>query len=116
MLGRFRKPGGGASQIAVGLAFLALAGFILFVPLPRVVQLPVGFVAGLAAAVCIWRGWTANRQDPYDLNRLWERDEPEEPHFDTVDAENVSAPYCGWCDEANAPGAQRCRGCGRPLG
>ena len=34
----------------------------------------------------------------------------------TVADDEIGAPYCGWCDEAYAPGTRRCRSCGRRLG
>jgi hypothetical protein len=116
MLSRLREPGGGMSFLAAGLACLALGGFILFVPLPGIAQLGIGAVAMVAAGVCFWRAWQASRRDPYDLKGLWDReDPPEEPEWDTLDSQDIPAPYCGYCDEVYEPGTHRCRQCGRSL-
>ena len=64
--------------IGAVLACLALGGFSLFVPLPRMVQLGVGGAAMIAAGVCFWRAWQASRRDPYDLKGLWDREDPPE--------------------------------------
>lgn len=117
MLSRFREPGGKFSLIAAGVALLILAGFLLMVPLGGVNLLLSAGVGG-AGAVCLWRTWSRERADRYDLKRLFDSPvpDPEEPLLDHVPEDEVGAPYCGWCDEAYAPGTRRCRACGRDLG
>jgi len=113
MFGRLRDPRGKGTLLMAGVALLALAGFLLALPAPA------GMVAALAAAAggigCLIAWGLAQRSDPYDLRRLGEEPSPpEEPFEDTLSEEG--APYCGWCDEAYAPGTRRCLRCARDLG
>jgi hypothetical protein len=118
MFDRLRNPRGGFTGLMTGLALMALSGFVLLLPLPRglaVVLAGAVFLAG-AASILSWR--RARQEDRYDLRRLWDEPppEPEEPYEDTVPEGDEAAPYCGWCDEAYAPGTRRCHRCGRELG
>lgn len=117
MSGHFRSPGGRYTLVAAGVALLLLAAGAAALPLG-----PLGLVlaagALIAALVCFWRAWAAARADRYDLSRLFDAPppEPEDPYDDTLPQADAAAPYCGWCDEAYAPGTRQCRTCGRPLG
>ncbi len=115
MFGQIREPGGGFTLLAAGAACLALAAVWLLLPLPAPFGLVLALGEAAAGAVCVALWAARRRRDRYDLNRLWDAPtpEPEEPLQDTVPEE--AAPYCGWCDEAYAPGTYRCRRCGRDL-
>jgi hypothetical protein len=118
MFGRLRNPRGGYTLPAIGLALLLLAAYTGpgFLPGGPAALFPVTLALGGLA--CLWGGWRARRAARYDLGRLWDEPSPppEEPRQDTVPEGEESAPYCGWCDEAYAPGTPRCLQCGRELG
>ncbi len=99
-----------------GGALLALAAVIVTIPLPGSLALALAVAA--AGIVSLAAGWKRRRDERYDLSLLWEAPppEPEEPHRDHIPHDEESAPYCGWCDEAYAPGVSVCRHCGRSLG
>ena len=110
MFSHLRDPRGRFTLLAIGLACLLLAGFA---PVPAVCAALVA--AGLGCIGCwAWR----RRQDRYDLKRLFDDPPPsiDEPECDTIEPDEIGAPYCGWCDEAYPPGTYRCRQCGRALG
>ena len=116
MFSNWRDPQGRFTLLAAAMALLLLA--LMTVPLLHgaLAVVPLGFgVASLACGIVWWRRRQADR---YDLRRLF--DEPpaseDQPYEDHIPEGEVSAPYCGWCDECYAPGTQRCRRCNRVLG
>jgi hypothetical protein len=84
---------------------------------PQVILSAAVVVAVVAVGYRTWVRRRREREERYDLRRLYDPREPEveEPFEDTVPEGNVGAPYCGWCDEAYPPGTYRCRQCGREL-
>jgi hypothetical protein len=117
MFGRLSDPQKPeATLLRCGIAFWALAGLLQFLYPP----ISPGFPA-LLGTLCLigWviKLWQRRNSERYDLRRLWDAPppEPEEPFEDTVPTDEEAAPYCGWCDEAYAPGTYRCARCGRPL-
>lgn len=105
----FRKTAGLIASILVaGMGCLLLFSGLSVVGVPL-------FFAGLGLAV--WQGVTLarNRQDPYDLSRLWET-EPESP--DEPDEEwgdDTSLGFCHGCGHAVPEPYARCPECGRPV-
>lgn len=113
MFGRLREPGGSFTLIAGGLACLGLAVMAALLP---VVGLVLSAALFLTALYLFWKSWKRSQEERYDLRKLLEPPlHPEEPLFDEVPKDEIGAPYCGWCDEAYAPGTRRCRRCGRDL-
>jgi hypothetical protein len=110
-----REPGGRLNYLMAGVACIILGGIAAgYAP---ILGLP-GWMAGLPflllglSLITAW--WSRRREDRYRLDRLWEEPVPEdEPLEDSIADEG--APYCGWCDEAYAPGTYRCSRCGREL-
>ena len=108
----------GSSSLVAGVACLVLAGFVFMLPVPAAFALPFAVVAGAGGLAGLWTGWRRQKAARYDLRRLSDPppDPPEEPYLDAIPEGEVSAPYCGWCDECYPPGTYRCRECGRELG
>jgi hypothetical protein len=102
MFSRLREPGGSFTLIAGAIACLRL-------------NLVIAGILAVVGLACLWFGWSRSRADRYDLSKLFDSP-PEEPHLDHIPRDEVSAPYCGWCDECYPPGTHRCRECGRELG
>src|SRR5688572_12441490 len=108
MFSRLREPGGGFSLIASGIAFLILAGFAVLTPIPGV-NLLISVALAVAGLGLLWTAWKRSRADRYDLGKLFDAPppHPEEPVLDATPDDEIGAPYCGWCDEAYAPGTRR---------
>ena len=117
MFEKLRGPGGGVSLLMIAAAFFGLAGMLVTTPLPTTFRFGLGLGAVIAGVGCAFRWWRERREARYDLSRLWDSPlaDPDgaEPLEDTV--VDDAAPYCGWCDEAYAPGTPRCIRCGREL-
>lgn len=103
--------------IAAVIVFLMGLGFMAVSPSPLV---SAGLLA-LGAFGIVWQGRKlyAERRDPYDLSRLWERDEepndePEEPENDDTNGE-VDTMFCHHCGHAVPRPFVRCPDCGNPL-
>ena len=117
MFGRLRDSTPEGTLLRCGIASWALAGLLLamFGSLPL-----AGFPALVGTGCLVGWGytvWNRRKAERYDLRRLWDTPppDPEEPLTDTIPANEEAVPYCGWCDEAHAPGTYRCTRCGRPL-
>ena len=117
MFTKLRNPRGSFTRLAMGLAFLALAGIVLFLPLPALGALTLAVASAVVGLACLWSWWRLRQEERYDLRRLFEEPPPvaEEPDLETIPEGEESAPYCGWCDEAYPAGTYRCRHCGRSL-
>jgi hypothetical protein len=116
MFSRFRDPRGRFTLLVSGIACLLLAAFLAPATLTTpLAALPLGLAVGGIACIVLWSRRRA--RDRYDLKRLFDEPPPvaEEPYLDQVPEGEVSAPYCGWCDEAYPPGTRRCLRCGRDL-
>jgi hypothetical protein len=117
MFGNLRGPGGRFTLLMSGLALLLLAAVLLpAAAMARLAVVPAALALTGAACVVVW--WRRRKAEQYDLKRLFD-DPPavpgEAPYEDTVAVDEDAAPYCGWCDEAYAPGVRRCVRCGRDL-
>lgn len=105
---KMRRAGGLVAAILI--VFMGL-GLLSVSPLVGVSLLLLG------AAGMVWQGQKlyAERADPYDLSKLWERDEdPDEP--DEVDTEgHEDTMLCHHCGHAVPRPFARCPECGLQL-
>lgn len=95
---------------------LATLGFFLIAGAPLI----GGALLVLGAGAAFWQAARLFRQrareDPYDLNRLWERPPPppEEADENAVDADEETL-FCHQCGHAVPPAFARCPECGLRL-
>lgn len=117
MFQHLRDPNGKFTLLASALALLLLAGFALPLLRTRFALVPIALAAAAVACAVIWK--KRQREDQYDLRKLFDTpapDEQDEPFEDRIEDDEVSAPYCGWCDECYPPGTHQCPRCRRALG
>lgn len=107
-MAKMRKAAGLiAALILVAFGLLAAQGLPL-----------IGYIImGIGAAAAIWQAkvlWGA-REDPYDLNKLWERpEEADEPEYELL-TDETGTPYCHNCGHAVPEPFARCPECGQSV-
>lgn len=116
MFNQLRDPNGNFTLLASAIALFLLSGFSLPLLRTRAAILPLGLAAGAVACLVVWR--RRGQRDKYDLRTLFDTPPPEDetPYVDAIPEGEVSAPYCGYCDECCPPGTHRCPRCRRALG
>jgi len=117
MFKELRDPNGRFTPLASAVALFVLAALSLPLMRTRLAVVPLGLLAAGVVNLVLWN--RSRQRDKYDLRSLFDSpppDDRDEPYLDAIPNEEVSAPYCGWCDECYPPGTQRCRRCNRALG
>lgn len=103
-----RKAAGLICALILMTCGMFLAGGIPLVGIPLM-------LVGLGAAIWQAKELYASRQDPYDLNKLWDRPaEDEEPDYELLTDEE-GTPYCHHCGHAVPRPYAHCPECGNPV-
>jgi len=100
------------TRLFAGLVVMAMAAPLVLFRNP-IIWLVGASICGIGLGAVVWQGFRMwrEREDPYDLNRLWDTP-PAEPETPTHTAEGADLIYCPRCGTSRTQAYANCPECG----